>query len=132
MVARTAGELARRPVVIDVEVADGRAEAQLLVTPDLAGFEGHFPDIPILPGVVQLDWAVHYAKEFLLLDKPVIRVERLKYTCPISPDTPLRLSLSRNATGASADFRFYRQLDDARELLFSQGRLVYLAEPAGV
>lgn len=130
MVANTPAEVARRPVLIDVKVAQGHVDAQLLVTPDLAGFAGHFPDFPILPGVVQLDWAVHYAQEFLLLDEPVVRVERLKFTCPISPNTPLQLSLVYDAGKASVDFRFYRKVDDARELLFSQGRLIYPTESA--
>lgn len=130
MVANTPVEVARRPVLIDVKVAQGHVDARLLVTPDLAGFAGHFPDFPILPGVVQIDWAVHYAQEFLLLDEPVIRVERLKFTCPISPNTPLQLSLIYDAGKASVDFRFYRQLDGAHELLFSQGRLIYSMEPA--
>jgi 3-hydroxymyristoyl/3-hydroxydecanoyl-(acyl carrier protein) dehydratase len=130
VVANTPAEVARRPVLIDVKVAQGHVEAQLLVTPDLAGFAGHFPDFPILPGVVQLDWAVHYAQEFLLLDEPVVRVERLKFTCPISPNTPLQLSLVYDAGKASVDFRFYRKVDDTRELLFSQGRLIYPTESA--
>jgi len=130
VVANTPVEVARRPVLIDVKVAQGHVDAQLLVTSELAGFAGHFPDFPILPGVVQLDWAVHYAQEFLLLDEPVMRVERLKFTCPISPNTPLQLSLIYDAGKASVDFRFYRQLDGARELLFSQGRLIYSTESA--
>ncbi|MDR7088790.1 ApeI family dehydratase [Cellvibrio fibrivorans] len=117
-------------MLIDVKVAQGHVDAQLLVAPDLAGFAGHFPHFPILPGVVQLDWAVHYAQEFLLLDEPVVRVERLKFTCPISPNTSLQLSLIYDAGRDSVDFRFYRQLDGARELLFSQGRLIYSMEPA--
>lgn len=130
MVANTPVAVARRPVLIDVKVAQGHVDAQLLVTPELAGFAGHFPDFPILPGVVQLDWAVHYAQEFLQLDQPVMRVERLKFTCPISPNTQLQLSLIYDAGKNSVDFRFYRQLDGARELLFSQGRLIYPAELA--
>ncbi len=128
MVARTPTEVARRPVLIDVKVAQGHVDAELLVTPDLAGFSGHFPDFPILPGVVQLDWAVHYAQEYLHLAEPVLRVERLKFTCPISPNTALRLSLVYDEGKASVDFRFYRVLDGMRELLFSQGRLIYPVE----
>jgi 3-hydroxymyristoyl/3-hydroxydecanoyl-(acyl carrier protein) dehydratase len=135
VVARTPQEVARRPVLIDVKVAQGHVDGALLVTPDLVGFAGHFPDFPILPGVVQLDWAVYYAQEFLCLEEPVVRVERLKFTCPISPNTSLRLSLSYDADKSSVDFRFYRPIaatsDGARELLFSQGRLIYSAEPAG-
>ena len=131
MVANTPVEVARRPELIDVKVVQGRVDAQLLVDPELAGFAGHFPDFPILPGVVQLDWAVHYAREFLQLGQSVMRVERLKFTCPISPNTPLHLSLIYDVGKASVDFRFYRVFDAARTLTFSQGRLMYVMEPAG-
>lgn len=125
----TLPEGTRRPALIDVKQDQGRLDLGLLVTPDLAGFIGHFPDLPILPGVVQLDWAVHYAQEFLQLDAPVVRVERLKFTCPISPATQLRLSLDYDARKSSVEFRFYR-LREGDELVFSQGRLVYAMEPA--
>ncbi len=119
----------RRPELLDVKLAQGHLEASLLVAPELAGFAGHFPDFPILPGVVQLDWAVHYAREFLLIDEPVLRVERLKYTCPIIPDTRLQLSLAYDNRKSAVDFRFYRHTHD-NELLFSQGRLVYATDSA--
>lgn len=155
MISQAPPEVARRPVLINVIVARGHLDAELLVTPDLAGFAGHFPDFPILPGVVQVDWAVHFAQEYLQLDEPVVRVERLKFTCPISPNTSLRVSLSYDADKSSVDFRFYRPLNaashsnhanhdashdarsdapasraGAKELLFSQGRLIYFREPA--
>lgn len=125
----TRSEVALRPALIDVKVAQGHVNARLFVAPDLAGFVGHFPDYPILPGVVQLDWAVYYASEFLLLAEPVVRVERLKFTCPIVPNTQLRLSLSYDSRKTAVDFRFYRLLDDdATEQPFSQGRLVYAVD----
>lgn len=133
-VARTPREAVRRPVLIDVTLAQGHMDAAIAVTPDLAGFAGHFPDFPILPGVMQLDWAVHFAQEYLQLEGPVLRVERLKFTCPITPDTRLRLTLSYDAGRSSVDFRFYRALNDAQaadaagDLVFSQGRLIYAPE----
>ncbi|WP_052417530.1 ApeI family dehydratase [Cellvibrio mixtus] len=125
----TGPEVARRPALIDVKIAQGHLDAGLFVAPDLAGFAGHFPDFPILPGVVQLDWAVHYAREFLLIEEPVLRVERLKYTCPIIPNTRLQLNLCYDSRKGAVDFRFYRYADDSNEVLFSQGRLVYATEP---
>lgn len=145
MIASIPPEVARRPVLINVSVARGHLDAELLVTPELVGFDGHFPDFPILPGVVQLDWAVYFAQEYLRLDQPVLRVERLKFTCPIIPNTSLRISLSYDADKSSVDFRFYRPIRAAGdptlqaipsragpgEVLFSQGRLIYPTEPVG-
>lgn len=126
----TRPEVVRRPALIDVKIAQGHLDAGLFVAPDLAGFAGHFPDFPILPGVIQLDWAVHYAREFLLIEEPVLRVERLKYTCPIVPNSQLQLSLCYDSRKGAVDFRFYRHTDLAVDLLFSQGRLIYATESA--
>jgi len=123
-------QVARRPALIDVKIAQGHLDAGLFVAPDLACFSGHFPDFPILPGVIQLDWAVHYAREFLLIEEPVVRVERLKYTCPIVPNTQLHLNLCYDSRKGAVDFRFYRQHEQCGELLFSQGRLIYAMEPS--
>lgn len=95
-------------------------EIQLYVSEDLIYFVGHFPDFPILPGVVQLDWAVHYAHEFLGLCTPAICVERLKFTCPIRPAMHVTLSIETSPDKRYANFRFY-----CEDLTFSQGRLVY-------
>jgi len=37
-------------------------ELDLRVPPDLEYFAGHFPGIPILPGVVQIDWSVRLGR----------------------------------------------------------------------
>lgn len=124
----TRPEVARRPALIDVKIAQGHLDAGLFVAPDLASFTGHFPEFPILPGVIQLDWAVHYAREFLLIEEPVLRVERLKYTCPIVPNTQVQLNLCYDSRKGAVDFRFYRSIDGDNELLFSQGRLIYATE----
>lgn len=35
----------------------------LALDPDLLAFQGHFPGDPILPGVVQVDWAIRFGAE---------------------------------------------------------------------
>lgn len=106
--------------IIDSMLGPLHVEVRLYVSESLLYFAGHFPDFPILPGVVQLDWAVHYAREFLALNAPVISVERLKFTCPIRPAMQVTLSIETSPDKRYASFRFYHE-----HLTFSQGRLVY-------
>lgn len=39
---------------------------ELLVDDNLFWFDGHFSHQPILPGVAQLDWVMHYGTEILV------------------------------------------------------------------
>lgn len=71
----------------------GRVELDLRVPAELAYFDGHFPGSPILPGVVQLDWSVRYARERLGLRGEFSAAENLKFHSVIRPGAQLTLSL---------------------------------------
>jgi 3-hydroxymyristoyl/3-hydroxydecanoyl-(acyl carrier protein) dehydratase len=105
---------------IQDDILSGLVELQLHVPADLDCFKGHFPEFPILPGVVQLKWVVDCAKEYLALNRSINTVERLKFTCPIQPDMSIKLRIQFDISKQCADFRFY---DDAQS--FAQGRLCY-------
>lgn len=112
--------------IIHSTISADTLDLSLYVPPNLCYFAGHFPSFPILPGVVQLNWAVHYAREFLALTAPVMNVERLKFTCPIQPDMKVNLSISIDAEKKVANFRYYSATHPSSQpLTFSQGRLVY-------
>ena len=44
------------------------AELDILLDPALAAFDGHFPQAAILPGVAQLDWAIHFGREAFAIE----------------------------------------------------------------
>ena len=46
------------------------AELDILLDPALAAFDGHFPQAAILPGVAQLDWAIHFGREAFAIEAP--------------------------------------------------------------
>ena len=80
------------------------ASATLIATAELAAFEGHFPQAPILPGVVLLDWAVRLGREAFGLSGGMLRMETLKFQQLVRPGAELNVALTW-APGR-LDFRF--------------------------
>jgi 3-hydroxymyristoyl/3-hydroxydecanoyl-(acyl carrier protein) dehydratase len=97
--------------VIDVHrAADASAGAALVldlhVPPDLAHFAGHFPGLPILPGVVQLDWAVRFAREHFAITGGASLLQDVKFLAIVRPDARLVLSLRHDAARRLVAFSF--------------------------
>lgn len=80
------------------------ATATLLVSAELAAFEGHFPQAAILPGVVLVDWAVRLGNEAFGSQGGLLRMETLKFQQLVRPGTELHVELGW-APGR-LDFRF--------------------------
>jgi 3-hydroxymyristoyl/3-hydroxydecanoyl-(acyl carrier protein) dehydratase len=70
-----------------------RAVFELTVPRDLLYFDGHFASVPILPGVVQVDWVILYGRQCFDLP-PVFRgLHALKFHRVIPPESPFTLEL---------------------------------------
>lgn len=82
------------PVEVSCQQLADRAELILRVEPDLFWFRGHFPGQPILPGVAQTDWVMHYGVKLLAPGKQFSAIENIKFQQPILPGSTLRLTLS--------------------------------------
>lgn len=87
-----------------------RTETELLlhlkVPPDLAYFSGHFPTAPVLPGVVQVQWAHMLAQAWLGLPPRFGGMEVLKFQQLVRPGDELELSLRFDAQRAKLYFAF--------------------------
>ncbi len=71
-----------------------------------AAFDGHFPQLPVLPGVYQLDWAIRHARRWLLPQAlRFVAVDQLKFSEAISPGLPLLLRLQRNGERVEFTYR---------------------------
>jgi acyl-coenzyme A synthetase/AMP-(fatty) acid ligase/3-hydroxymyristoyl/3-hydroxydecanoyl-(acyl carrier protein) dehydratase len=93
---------------------------ELRVPRTLAHFAGHFPGLPILPGVVQLDWAIRLAADHLPAVRAVASIDRLKFMAPVLPGAVLKLTLAHDAARRRVQFA-YRM--DGREC--AAGVIVY-------
>ncbi len=73
---------------------DGQWRLELAIPPDLAYFTGHFPRTPVLPGVVQIDWAIGLARELIDDLPPCFKgMEVLKFQQLARPGDHLSLTL---------------------------------------
>ena len=104
--------LDRMPQILERrETGEGRVELDLEIGAGLIWFQGHFPGRPILPGVVQLDWAVQLAPEALSLPPITAREFQVKYKAVISPGDRVTLALRHDAAKNRLSFEYKRGED---------------------
>jgi len=88
---------------------DGAGVAlDLDLTPAAGWFAGHFPGWPILPGVVQLDWALTLAQAHLDLGGGAAGAVQVKFKRPLRPGDRLTLRLSHDPARHRLDFEYCR------------------------
>jgi len=103
----TPPERPRYPLIEVLEAGPARALLALTVPEDLLYFDGHFRVAPVLPGVVQLDWAIHYGRLHLGLTGAFAGVNALKFQQMIRPGHPVRLELVHDLSKGSLNFRYF-------------------------
>ena len=79
---------------------------ELHVPRTLVHFAGHFPGLPILPGVVQVDWAVRLATVQVPAAINVASIDRLKFMAPVPPGAQLKLTLTHDAARQRIQFTY--------------------------
>jgi acyl-coenzyme A synthetase/AMP-(fatty) acid ligase len=103
---------------------DGVRHYELRVPPTLVHFAGHFPGLPILPGVVQIDWALHFAAEHVPGVRDIVSIERLKFMAPVPPGAILQLTIAHDASRRRVPFGYRAGVRES-----ASGVIVY-REPA--
>ncbi len=106
-------EQARPQLPVELERHSPSAEhlcLQLQVPEDLLFFDGHFDEAPILPGVVQVHWANHYARQMFTLKQDFLRLEVIKFKQIIHPGQKITLELQYDSAKQKIDFTYYSDL----------------------
>lgn len=104
---------------IDSSSASGASVTyRLRVPPALEHFKGHFPGFPILPGIVQLDWAVRLGRLHFQGLEASTGVDNFKCQALVFPGAGLTLELRRDETGLH--FRY----SDAQRT-YSSGKILF-------
>ncbi|MFK9098801.1 AMP-binding protein [Pseudomonas guariconensis] len=112
------------PEVLDTLQDAHQLRVKLAVPADLACFTGHFPSTPILPGVVQIDWAMDLAAPLIPSGHRFAGMEVLKFQQLVRPGDEIELTLRFDAERGKLYFTYANG-----EQACSSGRI--LLEPAG-
>ncbi len=94
------------PEILKQEQIEGEWHLDLSVPPDLAYLSGHFPTAPVLPGVVQVDWALAIGQRLLDLPPKFAGMEVLKFQQLVRPGDRISLSLRFDAERSKLYFAF--------------------------
>ena len=106
------------PEILSSSTDGSGATYRIRVPAALEHFKGHFPGFPILPGIVQLDWAVRLGRRHFQDLAESAGVDNFKCQALVFPDAELTLDLRRDETGLH--FRYY----DAQRT-YSSGKILF-------
>jgi 3-hydroxymyristoyl/3-hydroxydecanoyl-(acyl carrier protein) dehydratase len=96
----------KNPEIVGVTRLEDRVELSLVIPSALLYFRGHFPNFPILPGVVQLDWAIQYGRRHFAVGAVSPTTIRIKFRKPIRPNHRITLSLKHLRARNSFEFNY--------------------------
>ncbi len=83
-----------------------RVSCEADVPEDLYYFDGHFPGAPVLPGVVQLDWAMALGRKYFNLPPYFHGINALKFQHMIRPGARVTLELTHDPHKQLLHFRY--------------------------
>ncbi|MGE8066814.1 AMP-binding protein [Pseudomonas sp. NPDC089569] len=96
----------KAPQVLEQTESNGEWSLQLAVPPDLAYFSGHFPQAPVLPGVVQVEWAMNLGQQLMGLPEKFAGMEVLKFQQLVRPGDEVQLHLRFDSTRGKLYFAY--------------------------
>ena len=108
----TAPITAQRPTmpgITELARSENTAQLSLHVPADLLYFEGHFPGAPILPGIVQTDWALALGRRCFDLPPRFLGMAALKFQRVIMPGATVTLDLQYDAAKGALSFRLHSE-----------------------
>lgn len=127
-------EVHRSLVEIHVDPTAGTAEAEFRFDPDLSVFKGHFPDLPIVPGVFLIEASRLLAEHITETPLCIEEVRAARFTGEVHPGDRVMgiATIRRNGDTWTCDATFETDSVQAAKLrlvLGSGGRRAVSATP---
>ncbi|MCL6742985.1 MULTISPECIES: hydroxymyristoyl-ACP dehydratase [Kosakonia] len=96
------------------QVSPTHAEIDIQLETDLFWFRGHFAVQPLLPGVAQLDWVMHYATLMLTPGYRFHSIQNVKFQAPLLPGNRVTLRLDWQEQKQQLSFSYLRHAGEER------------------
>lgn len=84
-------------------------------------FNGHFPEIQLVPAVAQIDMATYFSKKYFGTSRFLQSAKRVKFTSPVRPNSTVKMSLKFNPEKSSVTYKL-TSADDLKN--YSNGTFV--------
>jgi 3-hydroxymyristoyl/3-hydroxydecanoyl-(acyl carrier protein) dehydratase len=94
------------PEIRAVERTARGVRLTLGIPADLSYFQGHFPGCPLLPGVVQVTWAIELARQHIPFTARFRSLGAVKFTRVILPGATVTLQLDYAGDTRELDFTY--------------------------
>lgn len=75
------------------------ARIDLAIPAEHPAFAGHFPGMPVVPGVVLLDEALHAIGRSLGIDLSACAIPSVKFLSPVRPGEPVCVCYEKSPAG---------------------------------
>ena len=112
--------LIRWPRIEHRELVGNQLTLKCNIPAELEYFEGHFPDNPILPGIVQIHWAVAYGQKYLSVTGIFNSLEVIKFSHVITTNTEVIISLQYDMAKSKLSFQY-----ESNKGIHSSGRICF-------
>lgn len=106
------------PLVHDANASNHELTIEFEVPESLVYVEGHFPDFPLVPGVVQVNWVLHFLEEQVGIRGDLNKIDVLKFNSMLRPGDRGRLEVEVDPSEGQVAFEYLSDSD-----LISSGRL---------
>ncbi|MFP8966878.1 AMP-binding protein [Pokkaliibacter sp. CJK22405] len=97
------------PDILRQERQAQSVEMTLHIPARLVYFDGHFEGNPVLPGITQVHWAIHYGRQLLGCEGTFTRMEVIKFQQVIFPEADVQLALDYASDKQKLSFRYYSE-----------------------
>lgn len=98
----------------------------LLIDQNIHWLQGHFPEQPLVAGVVQTHWAVKFSQTFFAIHNDVQQIDNLKFQNVLLPEQTIQLILEFVRDKNNVKFS-YRKNTGQQEITFSEGKITFIS-----